>query len=47
MLAWLRHHRGVVPYLFLLPGGRLGFDAPAAGGERYDEYISDPAKPVT
>ena len=21
MLAWLRHHRGVVPYLFLLPGG--------------------------
>jgi uncharacterized protein len=33
--------------LFLLPGGRLTFDAPAAGGERYDEYISDPAKPVT
>jgi uncharacterized protein len=33
--------------LFLLPGGRLGFDASAAGGERYDEYISDPAKPVT
>jgi spermidine/putrescine transport system permease protein len=21
MLAWLRHHRGLVPYLFLLPGG--------------------------
>ncbi len=21
MLAWLRHHRGIVPYLFLLPGG--------------------------
>ena len=21
MSAWLRHHRGVVPYLFLLPGG--------------------------
>jgi putative CocE/NonD family hydrolase len=33
--------------LFLLSGGRLAFDAPAAGGERYDEYISDPAKPVT
>ena len=33
--------------LYLLPGGRLGFEAPAAGGERYDEYISDPAKPVT
>ncbi|HKS58518.1 MAG TPA: CocE/NonD family hydrolase [Steroidobacteraceae bacterium] len=33
--------------LYLLPGGKLGFDAPAAGAERYDEYISDPAKPVT
>ena len=33
--------------LFLLPGGRLAFDAPATGAERYDEYISDPAKPVT
>jgi spermidine/putrescine transport system permease protein len=21
MLAWLRHHRGLVPYLFLVPGG--------------------------
>lgn len=21
MLSWLRHHRGVVPYLFLVPGG--------------------------
>jgi len=31
--------------LYLLPGGRLGFDAPAAG-EPYDEYVSDPAKPV-
>jgi putative CocE/NonD family hydrolase len=33
--------------LFLLPGGRLGFDASPAGTQRYDEYISDPAKPVT
>jgi uncharacterized protein len=32
--------------LFLLPGGRLGFEPPAAAGERYDEYVSDPAKPV-
>src|SRR4029077_11071300 len=31
--------------LYLLPGGKLGFDAPAAGSE-YDEYVSDPAKPV-
>jgi uncharacterized protein len=32
--------------LFLLSGGRLGFDAPTANAERYGEYISDPAKPV-
>jgi len=32
--------------LFLLSGGRLAFEAPAASGERYDEYVSDPAKPV-
>jgi len=32
--------------LYLLPGGKLGFDAPAAGGEAFAEYVSDPAKPV-
>jgi len=34
--------------LYLLPGGSLGFDPPAAvkSAERYDEYVSDPAKPV-
>jgi hypothetical protein len=33
--------------LYLLPGGRLGFSAPRAGrAEPYDEYVSDPAKPV-
>ena len=32
--------------LFLLPGGRLGFEAPSAAGEQYDEYVSDPSKPV-
>lgn len=32
--------------LYLLSGGRLGFDAPRAGDGDYDEYISDPAKPV-
>ena len=32
--------------LFLKADGRLGFEAPAASGEPYDEYISDPAKPV-
>jgi putative CocE/NonD family hydrolase len=36
--------------LYLLPGGRLGFEAPQASrstDERYGEYISDPAKPVS
>jgi putative CocE/NonD family hydrolase len=39
--------------LYLLPGGKLGFEpasAPgktgAAAGSSYDEYVSDPAKPV-
>jgi putative CocE/NonD family hydrolase len=32
--------------LYLLPDGRLGFDSPAASAQAYDEYISDPAKPV-
>ena len=30
--------------LYLLPGGALGFAAPKTAG--YDEYVSDPAKPV-
>ena len=37
--------------LYLLPGGKLGFDSPATPGGHsaagaYDEYSSDPAKPV-
>ena len=33
--------------LYLLPQGRLGFERPSASGdEQYDEYVSDPAKPV-
>jgi putative CocE/NonD family hydrolase len=31
--------------LYLEPGNKLGFTAPAAGGA-YDEYVSDPAHPV-
>jgi putative CocE/NonD family hydrolase len=31
--------------LYLLAGGKLGFGAPGAGSD-YDEYVSDPAKPV-
>jgi uncharacterized protein len=32
--------------LYLEPGLGLGFAAPAAPGPAYDEYVSDPAKPV-
>ena len=32
--------------LYLEAGQRLSFDAPAAGQAKYDEYVSDPAKPV-
>jgi putative CocE/NonD family hydrolase len=31
--------------LYLLPDGKLGFNAPGADGG-FDEYVSDPAKPV-
>ena len=33
--------------LYLLAGGKLGFDPPPAAKNPYDEYVSDPAKPVT
>ncbi len=32
--------------LYLGPSGNLSFTAPAAGGSEFDEYVSDPAKPV-
>ncbi len=32
--------------LYLESGGKLSFDAPAAGDARFTEYVSDPAKPV-
>jgi putative CocE/NonD family hydrolase len=34
--------------LYVQPGGRLAFDPPAEspGRDAYDEYVSDPAKPV-
>jgi hypothetical protein len=32
--------------LYLQANGKLGFDAPTATGEAFDEYVSDPAKPV-
>jgi hypothetical protein len=33
--------------LYLAPGGKLSFSAPAALPEGFDEYMSDPQKPVT
>lgn len=32
--------------LYLLDGGRLGFERPVAEARPYDEYVSDPADPV-
>ncbi len=32
--------------LYLADGGKLSFDAPTAAGDKFDAYISDPAKPV-
>ena len=32
--------------LYLLANGRVSFEAPKAGDANYDEYVSDPAKPV-
>lgn len=32
--------------LYLGAGGRLSFDPPAAAGEGWDEFVSDPANPV-
>jgi putative CocE/NonD family hydrolase len=32
--------------LYLVGGPKLSFDPPGAGGATFDEYVSDPAKPV-
>ena len=32
--------------LYLGPSGSLGFDPPTGGGDAFDEFVSDPAKPV-
>jgi putative CocE/NonD family hydrolase len=32
--------------IYLKDGARLGFDKPAATGAQFEEYVSDPAKPV-
>ena len=38
---------GIYPkHLYLKAGLKLGFDAPGKGDAAFDEYVSDPAKPV-
>ena len=32
--------------LYLEAGGKVGFEAPGPGGSDFDEYVSDPARPV-
>jgi putative CocE/NonD family hydrolase len=32
--------------LYFRPGGNLSFEAPTENGDAFDEYVSDPAKPV-
>ena len=44
-LACMRGCPANLTPLYLAPGERLGFDAPASRG--FDSYVSDPAKPVT
>ncbi len=43
--AWPPRQARPVSFYFAA-GGRLEREAPAAAGEEYDEYVSDPAKPV-
>jgi uncharacterized protein len=45
-LACARGCASPMKKLFLAPGGHTSFDPPLASGDDYDEYISDPAKPV-
>jgi putative CocE/NonD family hydrolase len=48
---WVRHDNwtpkeAVVKNLYLQADGKLSFDVPSAGKQAFDEYVSDPAKPV-
>jgi putative CocE/NonD family hydrolase len=43
--AW-KSNNGKATSLYLNAGTKLSMAAPATGGDNYDEYISDPAKPV-
>ncbi|MGI8468896.1 MAG: CocE/NonD family hydrolase, partial [Pyrinomonadaceae bacterium] len=48
---WVRHDswspkEAAVKKLYFQANGKLSFDAPAADKSAFDEYVSDPAKPV-
>ncbi|MBA4123517.1 MAG: CocE/NonD family hydrolase [Acidobacteria bacterium] len=48
---WVRHNswtpkEAVVKNLYLQADGKLSFDVPSAGKPAFDEYVSDPAKPI-
>jgi uncharacterized protein len=48
---WVSHDRwppkgSVTRKLFFHPNGKLAFEPPAESGSAFDEYVSDPAKPV-
>ena len=38
--------QAVARTLYFRPSGALGFEAPGGGKDAFDEYVSDPAKPV-
>jgi putative CocE/NonD family hydrolase len=38
--------QAVTRALYFRPGGTLGFSAPGEGSDAFDEFVSDPAKPV-
>lgn len=48
---WVRHNswtpkEAAVKNLYMQANGKLSFDTPAADKSAFDEYVSDPAKPV-
>jgi putative CocE/NonD family hydrolase len=50
--AWQRYdqwppiNKTTARKLYFHPQGRLSFDPPASGGDAFDSYVSDPARPV-
>ena len=44
--AWPPKDGGAPKPLYLRSGLKLGFEAPSGGDPAFDEYVSDPAKPV-